>query len=98
LDDWLHGCWFVSTTSLEVQRLSPATRIEFLSTFLRVHDDVERGQQIDTLGAWDDVEAMHDLNTGSYTIRRQLVLETTMAGGLAVARNARQTSFCGSNA
>ena len=68
-------------TLLGIKRLSPATRIEVLATFLRVHEDVVLGQQIDILGASEDVEAMHDLKTGSYTIRGPLVLGATMAGG-----------------
>jgi len=74
--------WSLSVeTFLGIQRLSPSTRIEVLSTFLRVHEDVVLGQQIDILGSSEDVEAMHDLKTGSYTIRGPLVLGATMAGG-----------------
>lgn len=74
--------WGLSVeTLLRIERLSAEARIEVLSTFLRVHEDVVLGQQLDILGASEDVEAMHDLKTGSYTIRGPLVLGATMAGG-----------------
>jgi geranylgeranyl diphosphate synthase, type I len=79
--------WSLSVeTLLGIQRISPETRIEVLSAFLRVHEDVVLGQQIDILGASQDVEAMHDLKTGSYTIRGPLVLGATMAGGSSELR------------
>jgi geranylgeranyl diphosphate synthase type I len=68
-------------TLLGIKQISPATRLEVLSTFLRVHEDVVLGQQIDILGDSKDVEAMHALKTGSYTLRGPLVLGATMAGG-----------------
>lgn len=68
-------------TLLGVQRLSPATRIEVLTKFVRVHEDVVIGQQLDILGSSQNVEAMHALKTGSYTICGPLVLGATMAGG-----------------
>ncbi len=74
--------WSLSVeTFLGIQRISPDKRLEVLSTFLRIHEDVVFGQQIDVLGMSEDVEAMHDLKTGSYTIRGPLVLGATMAGG-----------------
>lgn len=79
--------WSLSVeTLLGIQRLSPAIRIDVLSTFLRVHEDVVMGQQLDILGASEDVEAMHDLKTGSYTMRGPLVLGATMAGGSSELR------------
>lgn len=68
-------------TLMNIDRLPANTRLEVLNTFLRVHEDVVFGQQIDILGASEDVEKMHDLKTGSYTIRGPLVLGATMAGG-----------------
>jgi geranylgeranyl diphosphate synthase type I len=74
--------WSLSVeTLLGIQRISPDKRIEVLSTFLRIHEDVVFGQQLDLLGMSEDVEAMHDLKTGSYTIRGPLVLGAIMAGG-----------------
>lgn len=74
--------WGLSVdTLLGIKRLSPEARISALQFFMRVHEDVVLGQQIDILGKSEDVEAMHDLKTGSYTIRGPLVLGATMAGG-----------------
>jgi geranylgeranyl diphosphate synthase, type I len=71
-------------TSIEV--LPAARRIEALNLFLRVHEDVVLGQQIDVLGKAEDVEAMHDLKTGSYTLRGPLLLGATLGGGSSELR------------
>ncbi len=60
--------------------LTAARKIETLTLFMSVHEDVVLGQQIDMLGKAEDVEAMHDLKTGSYTLRGPLLLGATMAG------------------
>jgi len=79
--------WGLSVeTLLGIERLSAETRMEALSEFLRVHEDVVLGQQIDILGASKNVEAMHKLKTGSYTMRGPLVLGATMAGGSSQLR------------
>lgn len=67
-----------SIAGLDAQR-----RLDALSLFMQVHEDVVLGQQIDVLGKAEDVEAMHDLKTGSYTIRGPLLLGATMAGASA---------------
>jgi geranylgeranyl diphosphate synthase type I len=51
-----------------------------LRLLTRVHQDVILGQQIDMLGRAEDVEAMHALKTGSYTVRGPLSLGATLAG------------------
>jgi geranylgeranyl diphosphate synthase, type I len=59
----------------------PAPRVlATLRELTRVHEDVIVGQQIDMLGRAEDVEAMHALKTGSYTVRGPLVLGATLAG------------------
>jgi geranylgeranyl diphosphate synthase, type I len=55
-------------------------RIAMIQLFAAVHADVVIGQQIDMLGHPEDVEAMHDLKTGSYTVRGPLALGATLAG------------------
>jgi geranylgeranyl diphosphate synthase type I len=80
--------WSLSIeTILGIQRLSPATRVDVLSTFLRVHEDVVLGQQLDVLAESQDVDVVHDLKTGSYTIRGPLVLGAVMAGGSSELRD-----------
>jgi geranylgeranyl diphosphate synthase, type I len=60
---------------------APATQvIAALRLFTRIHEDVVIGQQIDVLGRAEDVDVMHDLKTGSYTVRGPLALGATLAG------------------
>jgi geranylgeranyl diphosphate synthase type I len=62
----------------------PADRVlATLRALVRVHEDVIVGQQIDMLGRAEDVEAMHALKTGSYTVRGPLALGATLAGASA---------------
>ena len=68
-------------TFLKLERLSAAARLEALTTFAGVHEDVVFGQQLDVLAEAKDVDVMHDLKTGSYTMRGPLVLGAVMAGG-----------------
>ena len=59
----------------------PAERVlATVRAFTRIHDDVVIGQQIDVAGKSDDVEAMHALKTGSYTVSGPLALGATLAG------------------
>jgi geranylgeranyl diphosphate synthase type I len=46
------------------------------------------GQQLDVLGRAEDVEAMHALKTGSYTVRGPLLLGATLAGAPAATLRA----------
>jgi geranylgeranyl diphosphate synthase type I len=55
-------------------------RLAMIQLFTSIHEDVVIGQQIDMLGRAEDVEAMHDLKTGSYTVRGPLALGATLAG------------------
>ncbi len=58
----------------------PAPRVlATLRELSRVHQDVIVGQQIDMLGRAEDVEAMHALKTGSYTVRGPLLLGAALA-------------------
>jgi geranylgeranyl diphosphate synthase type I len=73
------------TWGLSVQVLAaieaPAPRLlEVIRRFAEIHEDVVMGQQIDMLGRAEDVEAMHALKTGSYTVRGPLALGATLAG------------------
>jgi geranylgeranyl diphosphate synthase type I len=60
---------------LPAQRVLDAVRL-----LLRVHQDVVIGQELDVLGNAADVDVMHDLKTGSYTVRGPLALGATLAG------------------
>jgi len=62
----------------------PAPRVvDTLRALVRLHQDVIVGQQIDMIGRAADVEAMHALKTGSYTVRGPLALGATLAGAPA---------------
>jgi geranylgeranyl diphosphate synthase type I len=62
----------------------PAPRVvEGIRLLARFHEDVVIGQQIDVIGRAEDVEAMHALKTGSYTVRGPLALGATLAGAPA---------------
>jgi geranylgeranyl diphosphate synthase type I len=62
----------------------PAVRVlATVRAMTRLHQDVIVGQQIDMIGRAEDVEAMHALKTGSYTVRGPLALGATLAGAPA---------------
>jgi geranylgeranyl diphosphate synthase type I len=49
--------------------------------FAQIQQDAIRGQQIDLAGKSDNIEVMHDLKTGSYTVRGPMLLGAVLAGG-----------------
>jgi geranylgeranyl diphosphate synthase type I len=78
----------LTETRARPERLSAA-----LSLFASVQEDTILGQQMDVTGS-GDVERMHDLKTGSYTVRGPILLGATLAGAdartlRALARFAR---------
>jgi len=66
----------------------PARVVEVIQLYLRIHEDVVIGQQLDVLGRAEDVEAMYDLKTGSYTVRGPIALGAALAGASPSARAA----------
>jgi geranylgeranyl diphosphate synthase type I len=48
--------------------------------FAQIQQDAIRGQQIDLVGRAHNVEVMHDLKTGSYTVRGPMLLGAILAG------------------
>jgi geranylgeranyl diphosphate synthase type I len=48
--------------------------------FAQIQQDAIRGQQIDLAGKSDNIELMHDLKTGSYTVRGPMLLGAVLAG------------------
>jgi geranylgeranyl diphosphate synthase type I len=57
-------------------RVAHATRL-----FAQIQQDAIRGQQIDLVGRPQNIEVMHDLKTGSYTVRGPMLLGAILAGG-----------------
>jgi geranylgeranyl diphosphate synthase type I len=62
----------------------PAPRaLAAVQLFARMHADVVIGQELDVLGNAADVDVVHDLKTGAYTVRGPLLLGATLAGAPA---------------
>jgi geranylgeranyl diphosphate synthase type I len=57
------------------ERVARATRL-----FAQIQQDAIRGQQIDLVGRPQNIEVMHDLKTGSYTVRGPMLLGAILAG------------------
>ena len=70
---------------LPAQRTLDAVRL-----VMAVHQDVVIGQALDVFGHAEDVEVMHDLKTGSYTVRGPIALGATLAGADAATLDALQ--------
>jgi geranylgeranyl diphosphate synthase type I len=68
----------LSSVKTRGERVARATLL-----FAKIQQDAIRGQQIDLVGKADNVEVMHDLKTGSYTVRGPMMLGATLAGASA---------------
>jgi geranylgeranyl diphosphate synthase, type I len=80
---------YANALALEVAAgaLGPGPRAsEALVCFSRVQQDVVFGQQLDISSRSEDVELMHALKTGSYTVRGPLELGAICAGATADQR------------
>jgi geranylgeranyl diphosphate synthase type I len=80
--------WNLAFDVLSGIDLPPARVLDTVRAFVRINEDVIVGQQIDMLGRAEDVEAMHALKTGSYTVRGPLALGAALAGAAAGTRAA----------
>lgn len=67
--------------TLAIVNAPTARRIAALKTFARVHEDVVMGQVLDTVAKKAKLEDVHQLKTGSYTIRGPLLLGSALGGG-----------------
>jgi geranylgeranyl diphosphate synthase type I len=69
--------------------ISPERLLDAARVFARMHREVIIGQLLDVCPARRaSVEAMHDLKTGSYTVRGPLLLGAAIAGASQAARTA----------
>jgi geranylgeranyl diphosphate synthase, type I len=75
--DFTFGLALAEMLAIEVP---PARRLRALEALVVTHRDVVIGQQMDVLGRAEDVERMHDLKTGSYTVRGPLAIGAALAG------------------
>ncbi|MFT3772191.1 MAG: mevalonate kinase [Minicystis sp.] len=80
--------WGLSLRTLSDIALPASRVLATVQTFSRLHADVVVGQQLDMLGNAPDVDVVHDLKTGAYTVRGPLVLGATLAGADATTLEA----------
>ena len=82
---------YAAALALEVLASSkaPPDRVaRSLTMFAEIQQNTIFGQQIDLGGRSDDVEWMHDLKTGSYTVRGPILLGATLAGASSAQKRA----------
>lgn len=86
----LAGDWAAALALEALSRVEAAAARVARATamFAQIQADAVCGQQLDLAGRPDDVEAMHDLKTGSYTVRGPLLLGATLAGARPAAMRA----------
>lgn len=75
--------WSFAVGVLAGAAAPPAATLAAVRTLCAVHEDVVIGQHLDVLGRAEDVEQMHALKTGSYTVRGPLALGATLGGAPA---------------
>jgi len=72
--------WGLSVSALLAAKVDAAIRVRALDELMHIHEDVVAGQIIDTLAKKPDIEVLHDLKTGSYTVRGPLALGAILGG------------------
>jgi geranylgeranyl diphosphate synthase type I len=77
---------YAAAASLEALanvKASPDRVAKAMLLFAQIQQDAIRGQQIDLAGRSENIEVMHDLKTGSYTVRGPMLLGAILAGASA---------------
>lgn len=72
--------WGLAVGALLGAKVDAPLRARALEELLRIHEDVVAGQILDTVAKDADVEVLHDLKTGSYTVRGPLALGALLGG------------------
>jgi geranylgeranyl diphosphate synthase type I len=72
--------WGLAMSVLAGIDLPAQQTLDAVRLVMAVHQDVVIGQALDVLGHAENVEVMHDLKTGSYTVRGPIALGATLAG------------------
>jgi geranylgeranyl diphosphate synthase type I len=75
--------WGLALRVLGDAEVPAARALAAVQLFARMHQDVVVGQELDVLGNAADVDVVHDLKTGAYTVRGPLLLGATLAGAPA---------------
>ncbi|HTJ83916.1 MAG TPA: polyprenyl synthetase family protein, partial [Polyangiaceae bacterium] len=72
--------WGLAVEALGAAKAEPLVCARAVVELVRIHEDVVAGQVLDTLAKKADVELLHDLKTGSYTVRGPLALGAILGG------------------
>lgn len=72
--------WGLAIESLATANAPSDVRADALAELVAIHEDVAVGQVLDTLAKKADTETLHDLKTGSYTVRGPLALGAILGG------------------
>lgn len=72
--------WGLAVGALVAKPIPEAVQGRAVAYLLGIHEDVVFGQVLDTLSANADVEVLHDLKTGAYTVRGPLGLGAILGG------------------
>src|SRR5205823_1606576 len=83
--------WGMALETLAGLDARPERVVDVIRRFCAVHEDVVVGQALDLFARAEDVEAMHALKTGSYTVRGPLVLGAALAGASPETMGALET-------
>jgi geranylgeranyl diphosphate synthase type I len=75
--------WGLALETLAAAPAPPAAVAAAIRVLCKIHNDVVIGQHLDMLGRAKDVELLHALKTGSYTVRGPLLIGGTLAGAPA---------------
>lgn len=80
--------WGLAVEALLGAKAPAEVVVRAVKQLIQIHEDVVAGQVLDTVAKKRDVEKLHDLKTGSYTVRGPLLLGAVLAGGKPAAMKA----------
>jgi geranylgeranyl diphosphate synthase type I len=72
--------WGLAIESLATAGAPANVRADAVAELVAIHEDVAIGQVLDTVAKKADTETLHDLKTGSYTVRGPLALGAILGG------------------
>lgn len=72
--------WGLAMRALADAQVTAERALAAVKLLTSLHADVVIGQELDMLGNAPDVDVVHDLKTGAYTVRGPLLLGATLAG------------------
>jgi geranylgeranyl diphosphate synthase, type I len=72
--------WGLALEALAKAPAPPERLVKAIAYFSRMHEDVVIGQVLDSLAVHPDIEVVHKLKTGAYTVRGPVLLGAILAG------------------